>query len=139
MHSWYQVVYVVNNLSAKYHTTKNRGNEANVYLTYIIDNYDYLPASVVFTHHHSNSTHIDWAFHNTSDAVQHLNLSALQERGYTALSCFNDKYCDPAALGVWNSYDDGLKGTSPSSIFGRDVSSSFAIRLRSVSLSLQLK
>ena len=38
--------------SAKYTTVTNKGNEATPYLQYIIDNYDNLPETIVFSHGH---------------------------------------------------------------------------------------
>lgn len=35
----------------------NKGNEAMVYLTYIIDNYDFLPDVMFFHHHHEQAWH----------------------------------------------------------------------------------
>lgn len=35
-------IYTVDDPSSEYHVPKNKGNEAMVYLTYIIDNYDSL-------------------------------------------------------------------------------------------------
>ena len=38
--------------SAKYTTVTNKGNEATPYLQYIIDNYDNLPETILFSHGH---------------------------------------------------------------------------------------
>ena len=46
------VVYQVADSAAKYTTSTNKGNEATPYLQYIIDNYDNLPRSIVFSHGH---------------------------------------------------------------------------------------
>lgn len=46
------VVYQVADSAAKYTTSTNKGNEATPYLQYIIDNYDSLPKSIVFSHGH---------------------------------------------------------------------------------------
>ena len=46
------IVYQVADTSAKYTTVTNKGNEATPYLQYIIDNYDNLPETIVFSHGH---------------------------------------------------------------------------------------
>ena len=46
------IVYQVADSAAKYTTQTNKGNEATPYLQYIIDNYDNLPKSIVFSHGH---------------------------------------------------------------------------------------
>ena len=38
--------------AARYTTSTNKGNEATPYLQYIIDHYDNLPKSIVFSHGH---------------------------------------------------------------------------------------
>lgn len=63
---------------------KSKGNEAMVYLSYIIDNYDDLPWSVVFVHGHRE------AWHQEDDIVkliQSLNRIALARQGYISLRC----------------------------------------------------
>ena len=41
--------------SAKYTTVTNKGNEATPYLQYIIDNYDNLPETIIFSHGHKRA------------------------------------------------------------------------------------
>ena len=47
-----------NNLDPKLRFPQSKGHEAMVYLSYIIDNYDHLPWSVIFIH-----GHLDGAWH----------------------------------------------------------------------------
>lgn len=50
--SWQHAVYTVDNTSMPLHTAQNKGREANVYLTYIIENYHDMPSTIAFVHSH---------------------------------------------------------------------------------------
>lgn len=50
--SWQHAVYTVDNTSMPLHTSRNKGREANVYLTYIIENYHNMPSTIAFVHSH---------------------------------------------------------------------------------------
>jgi len=52
LRSWQHAVYTVDDSSMPLHTALNKGKEANVYLTYIIENYHSLPATIAFIHSH---------------------------------------------------------------------------------------
>lgn len=52
LYSWQHAVYTVDDTSAPRHTARNKGKEANVYLTYIIENYHDMPSTVAFIHSH---------------------------------------------------------------------------------------
>ncbi|KAF2654198.1 hypothetical protein K491DRAFT_632445 [Lophiostoma macrostomum CBS 122681] len=107
---WQHAIYVVDNQSAPLHTEINKGNEANVYLTYLIANYDNLPSTIVFshdhrTHHHgsrsppnirgSSSTN-DIAFDNVA-TIKALRIPYVQQTGYANLRCIQHPGC-PAGL-----------------------------------------
>lgn len=81
-------VYTVDDPTAPLHPPKNKGREAMVYLSYLIDHYDNLPDEMIFLHYHR------WAWHNNDlldlDAVQAITaLSSpyVQRRGYVNLRC----------------------------------------------------
>jgi hypothetical protein len=81
-------VYVADDPYAPLHPPKNKGHEAMVYLSYIIDHYEKLPDIVIFMHSHR------WAWHNDDvvdwDAVQMLqSLSSerIMREGYMNLRC----------------------------------------------------
>ena len=81
-------VYVANDLSANMHPPKNKGHEAIIYLTYIIDHYATLPDIVIFMHAHR------WAEHNNEvldyDAVQmiqRLSSTYVRKQGYVNMRC----------------------------------------------------
>ena len=81
----------MNNPNATLHTSRNKGREANVYLTYIIDHYDDFPDIVVFLHAHRNGSDIAW--HNDDpnfdnvNTLQSLRIAHVQEKGYANLRC----------------------------------------------------
>ena len=72
----------------------NKGHEAMVYLTYIIDNYPVFPDVVVFIHPHET------AWHNTilndmstATTLERLNLGFVARQGYFNLRCHLDPGC----------------------------------------------
>jgi hypothetical protein len=81
-------VYVVDDTEAPLHPPVNKGNEAMVYLSYIIDHYDQLADITVFIHSHR------WAWHNNDllDAdmammLRHLLPQRIIREGYANLRC----------------------------------------------------
>ena len=79
---------------------RNKGREANMYLAYIIDNYDNLHDITAFTHHHSTAWHIDAPAKSNAEMLSHLRLSYVQEEGYVSFRCGNipggcDKFLRP--------------------------------------------
>ncbi|OCK78479.1 hypothetical protein K432DRAFT_444611 [Lepidopterella palustris CBS 459.81] len=87
-------VYEVDNATAEYHVPKNKGREAMVYLTYLIDHYDSLPDTVLFFHSHR------YAWHNnvlmgldTAQAIRRLNLARVVRLGYMNTRCHHDPGC----------------------------------------------
>lgn len=81
-------IYVVNDKEAQYHPPENKGHEAIVYLTYIIDFYDDLPDVSLFMHGHGVAWHNNDLL-NLSSAlmVRHLNLEKVEREGYMNLRC----------------------------------------------------
>jgi hypothetical protein len=82
------VVYVVDDINAEYHTPKNKGNEAMIYLSYLVENYDSLPDISIFVHSSR------WAWHNNdifssdiAEAIQHLRYDTVTRKGYVNLRC----------------------------------------------------
>ncbi|KAF1998702.1 hypothetical protein P154DRAFT_242882 [Amniculicola lignicola CBS 123094] len=101
---WKTAVYTVDDKNATLHTAQNKGHEANVYLTYIINNYSNLPDIIVFLHSHQKHKHgtrdersfegID--FDNVK-AVKALQLEHIQKTGYANLRCLTRPGC-PAEI-----------------------------------------
>ncbi|KAJ5182437.1 Protein of unknown function DUF3431 [Penicillium capsulatum] len=65
----------------------NRGNEAMVYLTYIIDRYWTLPDIVVFLHGGRYQWHNDNPLYDSVVSIKHLNPDYVREAGYVNLRC----------------------------------------------------
>jgi hypothetical protein len=83
-----KAVYVVDDGQAALRVPKNKGNEAMVYLSYIIDHYENLTDINIFIHAHR------WAWHNNdlldNDAVlmlRRLNSRQVLRDGYVNLRC----------------------------------------------------
>ena len=88
------VIYVANDPDATLHPPRNKGHEAMIYLTYIIEHYDALPDIVLFMHAHR------WTYHNNdlqgSDAVQlikTLSHARVVRQGYMNLRCHWEPGC----------------------------------------------
>ena len=85
------------NTSAHLHVPRNKGREANVYLTYLIENYESLPSVIVFLHPHRDGYPLAW--HNDAPmydnvyVVEHLQLNFVQSNGYANLRCNPDPGC----------------------------------------------
>jgi hypothetical protein len=91
-------IYVVDDLNAPLHTPMNKGNEAMVWLTYMIDFYDTLPEVSIFMHGHSRAWHNNWALGlSSSSIVRYLNLDQVMQNGYVNLRCHWSPGC-PAHL-----------------------------------------
>ncbi|OCL15201.1 hypothetical protein AOQ84DRAFT_259008, partial [Glonium stellatum] len=87
-------VYTVDDPTAPLHPPENKGREAMVYLSYLIDHYDNLPDEMIFLHYHR------WAWHNNdvlqSDIVEtitRLSSSYVQREGYVNLRCHSGLRC----------------------------------------------
>lgn len=62
----------------------NKGHEAMVYLTYIIDNYHNLPDIMFFHHHHQQAWH---QMFSSSYEFAHLDPLSVQKQGYLSPRC----------------------------------------------------
>jgi len=82
------VPYVADDPSALYHTITNKGNEAMVYLTFIIDHYHNLSDVTFFTHSDRFTWHNNILMdHDQSLVFRHFNLSKVIVNGYVNLLC----------------------------------------------------
>lgn len=100
MHSWPAAIYTVDNPDAELHT-RNKGHEASVYLTYIVDNYENLPDVTVFIHSHQLHKHgtkratriyqgIDY---DNFESIRALKLDHVEKVGFANLRCLNIPGC----------------------------------------------
>lgn len=62
----------------------NKGKEAMVYLSFIVDNYDALPWSVIFLHGHLDAWHQE---DTAVNLIHSLNRNQLARAGYVSLRC----------------------------------------------------
>ncbi|KAH8704088.1 hypothetical protein BGW36DRAFT_288548 [Talaromyces proteolyticus] len=107
--SWYSVyfpdwkhnIYIVNDLTASLTVPRNKGHEAMVYLTYIIDRYDNLPNNTVFLHADRFQWHNDNPDYDGVPLLRDLQFAYLQEEGYVNLRCVWVLGC-PAAIHPFN-------------------------------------
>jgi hypothetical protein len=66
------------------HFPVNKGNEAMMYLSYIINNYETLPDFSIFIHGHQFAWHQEG---DMADMISNLRLHALEEEGYVSMRC----------------------------------------------------
>ncbi|KAI1322163.1 hypothetical protein F5Y16DRAFT_387323 [Xylariaceae sp. FL0255] len=93
--NWHKSMYVVDKFTLPFtsistgHLTvpKNKGREAMVYLTYIIDNYDRLPQMMLFLHASRFAWHNDDPDYDALAPLRNLQTSHLQTVGYVNLRC----------------------------------------------------
>ena len=87
-------VYVVDDPTAELHVPQNKGHEAMVYLSYIIDHYDSLSDTTIFIH----SDRITWHNNDFLDSdlvkmIQRLNPERVQREKYFNLRCHAQPGC----------------------------------------------
>ncbi|KAF2747134.1 hypothetical protein M011DRAFT_486783 [Sporormia fimetaria CBS 119925] len=93
--TWSQVkVYEVEDAGKKGEIPRNKGREAMVYLTYLIDHYEELPEVVIFLHAHK------YAWHNNQlsslsavHMLKRLNHGRIARLGYMNLRCHHKPGC----------------------------------------------
>lgn len=116
-------MYTVDDHDPALHTPMNKGREAMAYLTYIIDNYDHLPATIAFVHSHKDGYPEAW--HTDDDQLSNvnvlraLNTQYVQDQGFTNLRCNDEVGCPqeitldpdkgpdvayPAAVAFWHEW-----------------------------------
>ena len=92
-------VYVVDDVTAEFHTPTNKGHEVLVYLTFIIEQYHNLSDVNIFLHSHR------YTWHNNEflggDAVQmisRLSSERVQREGYMNLRCHWEPGCPSVGI-----------------------------------------
>lgn len=89
-------IYVVDDddPNAQFRIPKNKGHEAMVYLTYIIDHYDELPDTVLFFHPHQGTWHNNILNDlDTAVTIRRLNDAHVARKGYFNSRCHHDPGC----------------------------------------------
>ncbi|KAL4864512.1 hypothetical protein BDV12DRAFT_176054 [Aspergillus spectabilis] len=84
---WHKNIYVVDNKKAALTVKRNKGRESMVYLTYIIDNYDNLPDSILFIHSQRYQWHNDDPYYDGVPMLRNFQLPYLEKQGYVNLRC----------------------------------------------------
>lgn len=87
-------IYVVDDTEASLRVPKNKGHEAMVYLTYIIDFYDALPDISIFMHSHRYGHHNNAILdHDAAAMIRNLSSEWVTRKGYVNLRCNLDPGC----------------------------------------------
>ncbi|PSK51719.1 hypothetical protein B9Z65_2986 [Elsinoe australis] len=83
-----KAIYVADDRTAPLHPIRNKGHEATIYLSYIIDNYDKLPDVSIFVHPDR------WTWHNNelmdndlAGMIRYLKPEKVVRDGYVNLRC----------------------------------------------------
>ncbi|KAJ4346565.1 uncharacterized protein N0V89_010496 [Didymosphaeria variabile] len=88
------VVYEVDNPNAEYKIPKNKGREAMVYLSYMIDHYDDLPDTTVFMHAHHHAWHNNLLLmQDALGMLKRLNHDRVARLGYMNVRCHHEPGC----------------------------------------------
>ncbi|KAF1931757.1 uncharacterized protein M421DRAFT_417514 [Didymella exigua CBS 183.55] len=88
------VIYEVDNEKAEHKVPKNKGREAMVYLSYIIDHYDDLPDTTLFMHAHRHAWHNNQLMGlDAAQIVDRLNHDRVARLGYMNVRCHHDPGC----------------------------------------------
>jgi len=84
---WTQHIYLTDDPEASLTVPINKGNEAMVYLTFIIDNYPSLPDIIFFHHDHYQAWHQPFS---TPFELSNIRTSWVQESGYVSTRCLKN-------------------------------------------------
>lgn len=84
---WKTNLYVANNPNATLTVPHNKGREAMVYLTYLIDRYESLPDIAVFIHSLRYQWHNEDPMYDGVPVLRSLQLPQVKKRGYVSLRC----------------------------------------------------
>jgi hypothetical protein len=88
------VVYEVDKPNPEHKIPKNKGREAMVYLSYIIDHYDDLPDTVMFMHAHRHAWHNNQLMGlDAAEMVKRINHERIARMGYMNVRCHHDPGC----------------------------------------------
>ena len=102
-----RAVYTVDDSDADLTVPRNKGHEAMVYLTYIIDHYNDLSDVTMFMHSHQITWHnndlLDW---NAVDMVRRLSSEKVTRDGYVNMRCQLDPGCPDHIHPTTNSDDE---------------------------------
>jgi hypothetical protein len=87
-------IYTVDDENAVLKVPKNKGREAMAYLTYIIDNYDNLPDTVLFFHPHRSAWHNNILLDlDSAKTISRISDAHVARQGYMNSRCHLDPGC----------------------------------------------
>jgi hypothetical protein len=87
-------IYTVDEENSALKVPKNKGHEAMVYLTYIIDNYDNLPDTVLFFHPHRSTWHNNILLDlDSAKTISRISDAHVARQGYMNSRCHHDPGC----------------------------------------------
>lgn len=84
---WHKNIYVADDPLASLTVPRNKGREAMVYLTYMIDRYDTLPDATLFVHASRFAWHNDDPDYDALPTLRNFRLPYLKSQGYVNLRC----------------------------------------------------
>lgn len=127
--SWQPFIYTVNpsplSPPSLLRTPLNKGHESLAYLTFILDNYDALPATIAFMHAHERGRlpawHVDAPGHSNPYTLQHLSLPLVQRAGYVNLRCNWNPGCSLASRRYANKNQVRITPSIWSALFGNET------------------
>jgi Protein of unknown function (DUF3431) len=91
-----KAIYVVDNpsLSPGFTVPQNKGHEAMVYLSYVIDYYDHLSDITIFVHPHQVTWHNnDILYSDMLKTFEHLSEAHVSRQGYFNVRCHHEPGC----------------------------------------------
>ena len=95
--SWQNAIYHADDPEWTLHVPQNKGREAMVYLTFLIDHYPDLPDIMVFLHPHKQgwpqAWHTDAQGYDNAESVRSLHLDYVRQHGYANMRCIWNPGC----------------------------------------------
>ena len=108
---WKANIYIADDHLAALTVPKNKGLEAMVYLTYIIDHYNHLPDIMVFIHSQRYQWHNDDPLYDGLPLLQSLQIPYVLSTGYVNLRCAWTLGC-PSEIQLHRVIDEKLPSES---------------------------
>ncbi len=106
-------IFVADDPMARLHPVANKGHEAMVYLTYIVDHYHNLSDTTIFTHSHQDAWHNNDLFDfDLSRMVRAVSNERVHRVGFFNLRCHHESGCpdhiQPFARGDRDNIEEGV-------------------------------
>ncbi|MCJ1332020.1 hypothetical protein MMC10_008712 [Thelotrema lepadinum] len=92
---WDSIIYIPDDSRAPHHPAQNKGREANMYLTYIIENYGNLRDLTAFIHWDRFGWHNDYFNRDLTLGLRNLKVNYVLSQKYTNLRCTLEPGCKP--------------------------------------------